>query len=177
MRDRRSEYEATITRSDGFFPKNQAGKATEAHSDLRFRGGTLMIRRRISPDATCASLCVIASRCQFGRKGMPGRITSKAYRVNDIRCSANIARKSTCGEYAAGAALWISSMVLSLVLRLNVVVQQLCRSQHRRTLRDEVVLLCDVLLEHGLMVGRERLLKRLLLDAQKVQTHSFGQCK
>jgi len=68
-------------------------------------------------------------------------------------------------------------MVLSLVLRLNVVVQQLCRSQHRRTLRDEVVLLCDVLLEHGLMVGRERLLKRLLLDAQKVQTHSFGQCK
>jgi hypothetical protein len=67
-----------MTRSQGLWPRNHAGRATDAQSDFRLRGGRVMIRRRTSPLATWASLCVTASRCQFGLNSTPGRTTPKA---------------------------------------------------------------------------------------------------
>jgi hypothetical protein len=57
-----------MTRSDGWRPRNQAGIATDAHSDFSVRGGKVMMRRRTSPFATCDSFSVTASKCQFGLK-------------------------------------------------------------------------------------------------------------
>jgi hypothetical protein len=42
------KYDTTTTRSEGLRPRNQAGRATEAHSDFRFLGGKVIIRRRTS---------------------------------------------------------------------------------------------------------------------------------
>src|SRR5262245_52479194 len=44
-----SEYDTATTRSHGQRPRNQAGRATDAQSDFKFRGGMVIIRRRISP--------------------------------------------------------------------------------------------------------------------------------
>ena len=43
---------------------HQAGNATEARNDFRWRGGTLMISRPTRPSRTAASLAAIASTCR-----------------------------------------------------------------------------------------------------------------
>jgi hypothetical protein len=45
----------------GSCPRDQAGKATEARCDFKWRGGTLMNSRRIRPSRTAASFAGIGS--------------------------------------------------------------------------------------------------------------------
>jgi hypothetical protein len=50
------------------WPSNQAGRAIEAASDFKWRGGTLMISRRMRPSRTACSLAASTLMCQLGRK-------------------------------------------------------------------------------------------------------------
>src|SRR5581483_1842548 len=90
------------TRSDGLWPRYQAGNATEAMIDFRWRGGTVMISRFTSPEATWETLWVIASICQFGLNGVPGRTKPKTYSTNILKSVARIARSSNSGEMFSG---------------------------------------------------------------------------
>lgn len=49
--------------AEGLWPNMKAGSATEAHIDLRCRGGILIIRRLILPSAQSYSLEHISSIC------------------------------------------------------------------------------------------------------------------
>src|SRR5436190_19159230 len=51
--------------AEGSCPRHQAGKAIEASSDLRWRGGRLMISRRIVPCRTAVNFAAMTSRCQL----------------------------------------------------------------------------------------------------------------
>jgi hypothetical protein len=62
----------------GSCPRDQDGKATEARCDFKWRGGTLMISRRIRPSRTAASFPAISSKCQFAANGMRGLSSRKA---------------------------------------------------------------------------------------------------
>src|SRR6516225_4061255 len=62
----------------GSCPRHQAGKATEARCDFKWRGGTLMISRRIRPWYTAASFADMSSKCQFAANGMRGLSSRKA---------------------------------------------------------------------------------------------------
>src|SRR5262245_57031545 len=117
----------TTTRSHGLCPRNQAGSATDAQSVLSVRGGTVMIRRCTSPEATCASFAVMASICQLGLNVTFGRTTSKANSVNAIRSSARSAWRTTCGGGSVRTRV-LGIAPLSPVLIFGVVVQQLGRS-------------------------------------------------
>src|SRR5215510_2702336 len=163
-----SEYDTATTRSDGYRPRNQAGMATDAHSDFKFRGGNVMMRRRISPRATRDNASVTASRCQFDRKGTPGRTTPKANSVNDIRCSDSMARKRTCGGGSANeaASSGVSMVHLFRFVILGIVVQQVRRSKYRRTLRDLVVLFCAPVVQHRLILSGERFFAAILARHQ-----------
>ena len=93
-RDKKSEYHTTTTRSQGCRPRNQAGRATDAHRGFSERGGMVMIKRRTSPQATCDSLSVTASRCQLGLKTTPGRTTLKANSVKDVDSGQEVLARS-----------------------------------------------------------------------------------
>src|SRR5262245_7732614 len=135
-----SEYDTATTRSHGYRPRNHAGRATDAQSDFRLRGGMVMMRRRISPQATRDSESVTASRCQLDWKRTPGRTTPNANSVNDIICSESMARKSICRDGSAKRAASNRAGMSHLFIFLGVVVQQLRRSKHRRAPYDLVVL-------------------------------------
>ena len=51
----------------GSCPRHQAGKATEARCDFKWRGGTLTISRRICPSRITASFPAMSSLCQTAR--------------------------------------------------------------------------------------------------------------
>ena len=53
-------------RRAGSWPSTKAGRQTEAQMDLRLRGGTVMISRRVSALDHRLQLIAMASRCQFG---------------------------------------------------------------------------------------------------------------
>src|SRR5262245_17562165 len=127
-----------------------------------------MMRRRISPRATRDNASVTASRCQFDRKGTPGRTTPKANSVNDIRCSDSMARKRTCwgGSANEAASSGVSMVHLFRFVILGVVVQQVRRSKYRRTLRDLVVLLCAPGVQHRLILCGERFFAAILARHQ-----------
>src|ERR1051325_7992990 len=50
---------------DGLCPRHQAGKATESIRYFRFRGGTLMMSRRMSPANTALKRLAMTSMCPF----------------------------------------------------------------------------------------------------------------
>ena len=62
----------------GSCPSAKAGKATDEQIDFRLRGGTVMIRRRVSPLSTSVSAYAIASKCQFSCKCLPPETIGKA---------------------------------------------------------------------------------------------------
>jgi hypothetical protein len=64
-----------MKRMAGLMPKANAGNATVAQIDLRLRGGTVMIRRRISPLSTRVSAYAMALRCQFGASWASGEVS------------------------------------------------------------------------------------------------------
>src|SRR5262245_29796811 len=127
-----------------------------------------MMRRRSSPRATRESESVTASRCQFDRKGTPGRTTPKANSVNDIKCSDSMARKRTCwgGSANEAASSGVSMVHLFRFLILGVVVQQLRRSKYRRTLRDLVLLFFAPVVQHRLILCGERFFAAILARHQ-----------
>jgi hypothetical protein len=53
----------------GSYPRHQAGKATDANSDFRWRGGTQVIGRLIRPSRTAISFPAVTSTCQFIANG------------------------------------------------------------------------------------------------------------
>ena len=55
-----------MIRRVGSWPRTKAGNATDVQIDLRLRGGTVMIRRLVSPLSTRVRAKAIASMCQFG---------------------------------------------------------------------------------------------------------------
>src|SRR5271167_2806845 len=61
----------------GWRPRHQAGNATEPTNDLRWRGGTLTISRRILPARTAASFAVMTSTCQFIASAVSGLSSRK----------------------------------------------------------------------------------------------------
>src|SRR5688572_12568112 len=72
-------------RADGLCPKHQAGKAMEPTIDFKWRGGTLMISRRMSPLRTAVSLLAITSTCPFIENSVPGQSSAKPRAVNIAR--------------------------------------------------------------------------------------------
>src|SRR5258708_3948714 len=69
-----------------------------------------MISRFTSPVATCASLCAIASICQFGLYSIPGRSKPNVYWTQAQKSVAGNARSSRSSEMSS-----ISGCGLSLV--------------------------------------------------------------
>src|SRR5882762_5996371 len=61
-----------------------------------------MISRFSSPEATWDALWAIASMCQFGLNGVPGRSRPNTYSTNDLKSVARIARIICCGEAFSG---------------------------------------------------------------------------
>ena len=59
-------------------PRHQAGNATDANSDFRWRGGRLMISRRSSPSITAVSLEAMISRCGPTENGVRGWSSRKS---------------------------------------------------------------------------------------------------
>ena len=51
--------------------------------DLRLRGGTVMISRRVLPLMTSLSSYAIASTCQLGRKWLPPDTIGNDARMNE----------------------------------------------------------------------------------------------
>src|SRR2546423_7437563 len=61
----------------GLCPRSQAGKAMEVQCDLSERGGTLMMRRVVSPRRQASSSEAMSSMCQLGRNGVCGLSSMK----------------------------------------------------------------------------------------------------
>jgi hypothetical protein len=55
----------------GSWPNRKAGKDTEVIIDLSDRGGTLIIKREVSPRMTRVSAYAMASKCQLRSKVWP----------------------------------------------------------------------------------------------------------
>jgi hypothetical protein len=59
------------------WPSSHAGRAIEAASDFKWRGGMLMISRRTCRSRTACSFAAITSMCQLGRKDAPELSSAK----------------------------------------------------------------------------------------------------
>ena len=68
----------------GSWPSSQAGNAVEAASDFKWRGGMLMMSRRIRPPRTACNLAAITSMCQRGKNDAPGFSSAKQRSMNDL---------------------------------------------------------------------------------------------
>src|SRR5580700_641897 len=95
----------------GLWPRANAGKATAACKDFRDRGGTLMIRRLISPRRQAPNLLAISSLCQVGMNWTDG-LSSRNERCTNVEKSfLRIAR------YSASLKLFIPAILSLLGLR------------------------------------------------------------
>jgi hypothetical protein len=63
----------------GLCPSRNAGNATDAQMDLRFRGGMLTIKRVVAPLATLWRAWVTASVDQLRENMTPGLTVSKTF--------------------------------------------------------------------------------------------------
>src|SRR6516165_789397 len=88
----------------GSCPRDQDGKATEARCDFRWRGGTLMISRRIRPSRTAANFAAMMSWYQLAAKSVRGLSSWK-------QCCAKLAKSvRSSAEYSL--ALYVSAVVI-----------------------------------------------------------------
>src|SRR5205085_5672809 len=83
--------------AEGSCPGHQAGKATEASSDFRWRGGRLMTSRRILPPRKAVNLAAMISICQLIAKRVRGLSSLKQRcakltrsRRKSARCSSGV---------------------------------------------------------------------------------------
>src|SRR5215212_4838625 len=76
-----------------------------------------MISRLTLPEATSASLWVIASICQFRRNDVPGRSRPNAYSVKAVKSVARTDLRAICGVMLTGTlACFIWSFVVYVVV-------------------------------------------------------------
>src|SRR5208282_2896804 len=68
--------------AEGRWPNSQAGNAIDVFSDLRLRGGMLMMRRRILSSRTSCSFAATTWRCQFDRNDAPELSSAKQRLMN-----------------------------------------------------------------------------------------------
>ena len=79
----------------GSCPRHQAGKAIEASSDFRWRGGRLMTSRRILPSRNAVSFAAMISICQLIAKRVRGLSSLKQPCAKLTRSRRNSARYSS----------------------------------------------------------------------------------
>src|SRR5262245_5262159 len=92
----------------GLCPRSQAGKAMEAQCDLSERGGTLMMRRVVSPRRQASSSEAMSSMCQLGRNGVVGLSSMK---LRSMKAEKSWRRKAW---YSSGVRTgwWIGDLVI-----------------------------------------------------------------
>src|SRR5271157_4257748 len=88
--------------AEGSWPNSQAGNAIEVKSDLRLRGGMLMMRRRILPSYTSCSFAATSARCQFDRNGAPELSSAKQRLMKVWKSPRKAARYSSMEIAGAG---------------------------------------------------------------------------
>jgi len=98
---------------------HQAGKAIEARCDFRWRGGTLMITRRLRPSRTAARFPATTSKCQFAANGVRG-LSSRKQRAAKLASRRAAARGTPPGRYdLAGRSGWVARDSARLEVRLK----------------------------------------------------------